>query len=131
MTRLLIELKSGNRDAFEHLVPHIYQELRRIASNYLRQESGKNTIQTTDLVHEAYIRLVDEAYFSWENRAQFFAVAARAMRQFLIYYARKKKADKRGGGNRAVSLDEGAVLAEEKSAEILALDEALKPPEKR
>lgn len=125
VTRLLLELKGGNEAALQELTPLIYQELRRIASGYLRGESNKHTIQTTDLVHEAYLRLIDEAHFSWENRAHFFAVAARAMRQFLIYYAKKRKAGKRSGGKVHVSLDEGAVLAEQKSAEMLALDEAL------
>ncbi len=109
----------------DELAPMIYQELRQIASRYLRSESNRQTIQTTDLVHEAYLRLIDEAYYSWENRAHFFAVAARAMRQFLIYYAKKQKTAKRGGGKKAISLDEGAILAEQKSDDVLALDEAL------
>ncbi len=125
VTSLLLELKNGNEEAFESLAPLIYQELRQIASRYLKRESGKHTIQTTDLVHEAYLRLVDEAHYSWENRAHFFAVAARAMRQFLIYYAKYRKAAKRGGGQAEIALDEGAIIAEEKSEQILALDEAL------
>lgn len=126
ITKLLINLNNGDDRVLNQLAPVIYQELRNIASNLLRKESGNNTLQTTDLVHEAYLRLVDEAYFSWENRVQFFAIAARAMRQFLIYYAKHKKADKRGGGKTKITLDEACVITEQKLSEILELDEALK-----
>lgn len=126
VTRLLLELNSGKKEAFEQLAPLIYHELRQIASRYLKRESGKKTIQTTDLVHEAYLRLVDESQFSWENRAHFFAVAARAMRQFLVFYAKKRKALKRGGGQINVTLNEGVVNIAQKSQQIIALDEALK-----
>jgi len=125
VTQLLQELNKGNDKALAELAPVIYQELRQIASGYLRKESGKYTLQTTDLVHEAYLRLVDEAYFSWENRVQFFAIAARAMRQYLIYYAKKQKAIKRGGAQINITLDESAVVVEQKSLQVLALDEAL------
>lgn len=125
VTRLLLLLKDGNQDVFDELAPLIYHELRTIASRYLKKEHRNLTIQTTDLVHEAYLRLVAENHYSWENRAHFFAIAARAMRQFLIHYARKRKTAKRGGGQFNLSLDETAVIAEQKSEEILALDEAL------
>ncbi|MEL6820721.1 MAG: ECF-type sigma factor [Calditrichota bacterium] len=124
-TQMLLELKNGKTAVLDQLAPLIYHELQRIASNYLKQESRNATIQTIDLVHEAYLRLIDESQLSWENRAHFFAVASRAMRQFLIYYANKKKAQKRGGNAVKLSLDEGAVLAEQKSDVLLALDEAL------
>ncbi len=130
ITMLLLDLKGGNEEALNQLAPVIYQELRRIASGYLKNESNANTLQTNDLVHEAYLRLIDEAYFSWENRVQFFAVAARAMRQFLVHYARRRKAAKRGGGKANVTFDEGAVLAEQKSEEILAINEAMTQLEK-
>ncbi|KAA3614981.1 MAG: sigma-70 family RNA polymerase sigma factor [Calditrichaeota bacterium] len=125
VTQLLQQLNKGNDKALSELAPVIYQELRRIASGYLKKESGKYTLQTTDLVHEAYLRLVDEAYLSWENRVQFFAIAARAMRQFLIAYAKKQKAIKRGGTQINITLDENAVSNEEKSLQVLALDDAL------
>lgn len=125
ITRLLLELRNGNEQAFEALTPLIYQELRAIASNFLRRESAKHTLQTTDLVHEAYLRLIDEAHFSWENRAHFFAVAARAMRQFLVFYAKQKKAQKRGGGDKPVTFKEQYVHKEQKSQDIIALDAAL------
>ncbi len=130
VTHLLLDLKNGNLQAFDQLTPLVYNELRKIASRYLRQERKGHTIQTTDLVHETYLRLIDEAHFSWENRAHFFAVAARAMRQLLVENARKRKAKKRGGGAVNLSLDEGAVMAEQKSDEILALEEALQTLEK-
>lgn len=125
VTRLLVELREGNEAALQELTPIIYQELEQLAHAFLRRESRNATIQTTDLVHEAYLRLIEESHFNWENRAHFFAVAARAMRQFLIYYAKRKRAQKRGGDEARVTLDEGAVLAESKTAELLALDEAL------
>ena len=130
VTNLLLDLKNGNLQAFDQLTPLVYNELRQIASRYLRKERKGHTIQTTDLVHEAYLRLIDEAYFSWENRAHFFAVAARAMRQLLIESARKRKAKKRGGGAVNLSLDEGAMMAQQKSEEIIALEEALQKLEK-
>jgi RNA polymerase sigma factor (TIGR02999 family) len=125
VTNLLQQLNKGNDQALAELAPVIYKELRQIASRLLKNESGKYTLQTTDLVHEAYLRLVDEAYFSWENRVQFFAIAARAMRQFLIAYAKKQKALKRGGAQINITLDESAVVVEQKSLQVLALDEAL------
>ncbi len=125
VTQLLKELNSGNDQAFDQLAPVIYQELRQIASRLLNNESGNYTLQTTDLVHEAYLRLVDEAYYSWENRVQFFAIAARAMRQYLIYYAKKQKALKRGGTQINITLNESVISSQEKSLQVLALDEAL------
>lgn len=125
ITRLLLALKDGKQEALEELTPLIYQELRGIASRLLKKESGKFTVQTTDLVHEAYLRLIDENQLSWENRAHFFAIAARAMRQYLVYYARKSKAAKRGGGQFNITLNEFQLRSEQKSQEILALDEAL------
>jgi RNA polymerase sigma factor (TIGR02999 family) len=125
VTQLLQQLNKGNETALAELAPLIYQELRQIASRLLQNESGKHTVQTTDLVHEAYLRLVDEAYLSWENRVHFFAVAARAMRQFLIAYTKKQKALKRGGAQVNVTFDESAISSEQKSLQVLALDEAL------
>ena len=125
ITRLLLDLKAGDGNALGELTPLVYHELRQMASRYLRRESGQHTIRTTDLVHEAYLRLINESDQSWENRAHFFAVAARAMRQFLIASARRRKAAKRGGGRAAVTFEDGALLIQEKSEHLLALDEAL------
>ncbi len=125
VTQLLIAWRTGDPKALDELVPLIYTELRRIASRYVRRESRNRTIQTTDLVHEAYLRLVSSSELTWQNRAHFFAIAARLMRQILINYARKRRAHKRGEGQPMVSLEESAVLSREKSEEILALDEAL------
>ncbi len=130
VTQLLQQINKGDDTAFTELVPVIYKELRQIASRLLKNESGMHTLQTTDLVHEAYLRLVEEAYFSWENRVQFFAIAARAMRQFLIAYAKKQKALKRGGAQINITLDENAAVVEQKSMQVLALDEALSQLEK-
>lgn len=125
VTQLLLKLKDGNEEVLTELAPLLYQELRKIASSYLKRESGVQTIQTTDLVNEAYLRLVDEAYFSWENRIQFFAIAARAMRQYLIYYAKHRKADKRGGGQVNITLNEDVMQPDQKLVEILAINEAM------
>ncbi len=103
----------------------VYKELQKIASHYLKKESRNATIQTTDLVHEAYLRLVNESCDSFENRAHFFAIAARAMRQFLIYYARKKKAVKRGAGAFAVTLHENISFTEDKTELLLELERQL------
>ncbi len=125
VTRLLIQIRRGNDQALNELAPLIYHELREMASAYLKRESGRHTLQTTDLVHEAYLRLVDEAYYSWENRLHFFALAARAMRQFLIAYAKKQKAAKRGGGAANITFDDNAMAGRSAPLDMLALDEAL------
>ncbi|RMG67047.1 MAG: sigma-70 family RNA polymerase sigma factor [Calditrichaeota bacterium] len=125
VTRLLLAYSGGNQQALETLFPLVYQELRRLASGYLRGESHRKTLQTTDLVHEAYLRLVDESQLSFQNRSHFFAIAARAMRQFLVYYAKRRKASKRGGGATALPLEEEALVAVQKSEALLALDQAL------
>ncbi|HQU72747.1 MAG: sigma-70 family RNA polymerase sigma factor [Calditrichaeota bacterium] len=124
-TQLLLALRDGNQAALAEITPLIYHELRRLASHYLRQESKNRTIFTTDLVHEAYLRLIDQNYASIENRAHFFGAAARLMRQILVGKARERNAQKRGGGELKLSLDEGAVLSGQKTDELLALDEAL------
>jgi RNA polymerase sigma factor (TIGR02999 family) len=103
----------------------VYDELRKLASRYLRRERSDHTLQTTALVHEAYLKLVDQKGADWQNRVQFFAVAAQLMRRILVDYARSHRASKRGGSLYKVSLDEALVPAEEKDAELLALDEAL------
>ncbi len=125
ITRLLIAWSDGDRAALDRLLPLIERELHRIARHYMRRESPGHTLQTTALVNEAYFRLVDQKSVRWQNRAHFFAIAAKIMRRILLNYARDRQRDKRGGQAVQVSLSEVAVAAEEKSAELIALDEAL------
>jgi RNA polymerase sigma-70 factor, ECF subfamily len=125
VTRLLLALREGKREAVDDLIPLVYAELRRLAAHYLKKERAGHTLQPTALVHEAFLRLVD-ADVQWENRGHFFALAAQLMRRILVDYARERLAEKRGGGEAKVSLDEAFVFACEKPSELIALDEALK-----
>ena len=125
ITRLLVELQEGNQQVVNRLLPVVYNELRRLASKYLSREYEKRTIQTTELVHEAYIKLVGNVNISWQNRAHFFGIAANSMRQILVDYARKRLAEKRGGNFTRVSLFEGILVFNETNERIIALDEAL------
>ncbi|MDT7690576.1 MAG: hypothetical protein QOE46_3335 [Acidobacteriota bacterium] len=125
ITRLLIAWSDGDQMALESLVPLIEQELHRIARHYMRKENPGHTLQTTALVNEAYFRLVDQKSVRWQNRAHFFGIAARIMRRVLLNYARDRHRAKRGGQAVQVSLSEVAVVGAEKSAELIALDEAL------
>jgi RNA polymerase sigma factor (TIGR02999 family) len=106
-------------------MPLVYRELRRLAHGHLRNERPDHTLQTTALVHEAYLRLVDQQEPNWKNRAQFFAVAAQMMRRILVDYARARHYAKRGGGAQQVELDEAMVVSRDRAAEVVALDEAL------
>ena len=126
VTRLLIEVSKGDRDAVDLLLPVIYDELRKLAANYLRRERPDHTLQPTALVHEAYIRLVDQTRVNWQNRAHFFGVAAQIMRRLLVDHARKHNAEKRGQDFQLISLDENIDRAVERSSELIALDDALK-----
>ena len=125
VTRLLIEWKEGNQQAVDLLVPLVYDEMRRLAEMYLRDERAAATLQPTALVHEAYLRLVAQNLPDWESRSHFFGVAARLMRQILVDHARKHKSAKRGSGTPKVSLDDALNFAPERSGDILALDDAL------
>jgi RNA polymerase sigma factor (TIGR02999 family) len=125
ITRLLMDWRGGDRAALDKLMPLVYDELRRLARHYLSQERPGHTLQTTALVNEAYLRLIDQQDSDWQGRAHFFAVAARIMRHLLIDHARSRQYAKRGGGAPQVSLDEAAAVSAERSAELLALDEAL------
>jgi RNA polymerase sigma factor (TIGR02999 family) len=125
VTRLLVDWKNGDQQAIELLTPIIYDELRRLARHYLRDERAADTLQPTALVHEAYLRLVAQDMPDWECRAHFFGVAAHLMRQILVDHARQHRSDKRGGGAPAISLDEACGFASAKSNDILALDDAL------
>src|SRR5215471_7999707 len=125
VTRLLIEWKQGKQDAVDLLVPLVYDEMRRLAQSYLRDERSAATLQPTAVVHEAYLRLVAQNLPDWESRAHFFGVAAHLMRQILVDHARKHKSAKRGGGQPNASLEEALNFAPERSSDILALDDAL------
>jgi RNA polymerase sigma factor (TIGR02999 family) len=125
VTQLLIELSHGNRAVVDQLLPLIYDELRSLAANYLRRERPDHTLQPTALVHEAYLRLVDQTRVNWQNRAHFFGVAAQIMRRLLVDHARKVNAEKRGVAFQKLSLEENIDQADERSAELIALDEAL------
>jgi len=124
-TQLLLELSNGNRATVDLLLPLIYEELRGLAVRYLRRERDDHTLQATALVHETYLRLVDQTRVNWQNRAHFFGVAAQIMRRLLTDYARRHNAEKRGADFQKLALDENIEPAVERGAEILALDRAL------
>jgi RNA polymerase sigma factor (TIGR02999 family) len=126
MTQLLVQWSNGDHSALDKLVPLVHEELRKLAHHYMRRERSNHTLQTTALVNEAYLRLIDQQGISFENRAHFFGIAARAMRQILVEYARGRAAAKRGGDLTRVELDEAALVSDEPAAEMVALDEALK-----
>ncbi len=124
VTLLLRKASDGDRTAPDELLPLVYDELRKLARHYLENERADHTLQATALVHEAYIRLVDWENVSWENRAHFFAVAAGVMRKILVDYARQKKAQKRGDGQK-LALDDAVSFASEREVDLVALDDAL------
>jgi RNA polymerase sigma-70 factor, ECF subfamily len=125
VTRLLLDWRGGDRAALDQLVPIVQGELRRLARHYMRGERDDHTLQTSALINEAYLRLVDHKNIDWQNRAHFFGVAAQAMRRVLIDHARSRGYQKRGGRKRVVNLDDAAMVAEERASELVALDEAL------
>lgn len=126
VTKLLKDWGIGDESAPEKLMPLVYDELRRLAHQYMRRERPGHTLQTSALVHEAYVRLVDQSKIQWESRAHFFGIAARLMRQILVDQARRRNFAKRGGGAIHVSLNEATLVAQEQSASVVALDDALK-----
>jgi RNA polymerase sigma factor (TIGR02999 family) len=125
VTGLLLSWRQGDAAALDRLVPLVYEELRRVARRHLRRESPGHALETTALVHEAYLRMVDVDRMTIANRAHFFGLAAVLMRQILVDHARRKQADKRGGGVTMVSLDDASPAAQPSSVDVLALDEAL------
>jgi RNA polymerase sigma factor (TIGR02999 family) len=125
VTELLTRWSQGDDAALAELTPLVYGELRRLAHRYMNAERTEHTLQTTALVNEAYLRLADQTNPRWQNRAHFFAVAARAMRQILVNYARSQRSQKRGGGAFKMELDEAALVSPEESKEIIYLHEAL------
>ena len=124
VTSLLLDWSHGNQSALEQLVPIIYEDLLRLARAKLSRENRECTLQPTALVHESYLRLADQTKLQWQNRSHFYAIAANTMRRVLIDYARKRKAEKRGGGLR-VTLQTGMDFAKERAPDCLALDDAL------
>jgi RNA polymerase sigma factor (TIGR02999 family) len=125
VTQLLLDWSEGNEAALAKLMPIVYKELRRLAHQYLNRERDDHSLQTTDLVHEAYLRLVDQRRARWQNRSHFFGVSAQLMRRILVDHARRHKRVKRGGGAPVGLLEEAAVVSSQSDVDLLALDEAL------
>jgi RNA polymerase sigma factor (TIGR02999 family) len=125
VTHLLIQWSKGDSAALDALVPLVYDQLRKLAQSYLSREQPGHTLSSTALVHEAYLRLVKQKDVTWQNRAHFFAVAARMMRRILVDHARKHNYAKRGGGAMTISLDETVASAPERELDLVALDDAL------
>jgi RNA polymerase sigma factor (TIGR02999 family) len=126
VTKLLKDWGQGDQSAADELMPLVIEELRRLAHNYMRREKAGHTLQTSALINEAYVRLVDQSKIQWESRTHFFGIAARLMRQILVDQARRRNFAKRGGGAIRVSLNEATAVAQEQSANVIALDDALK-----
>lgn len=125
VTQLLVNWSRGDKEALDSLFPLVYEELRRLARNYLRRERPDHTLQPTALVNEAFMRMVDQQHVNWQNRTHFFAIAANMMRRILINHAEAHNAAKRGGSDRKVMLDEAMNVFAERDIDLLALDEAL------
>lgn len=126
VTKLLLDWGEGNREALDALTPLVYDELRRLAGRYLRRERADHTLQSTALVHEAYMRLIDQRNVKWQNRAQFFGLAAELIRRILVDHARAKQAAKRGGSAVKLTLDEALDASAGRDLELVRLDDALK-----
>lgn len=126
VTELLRRWQNGDKQALERLTPLVYDELHRLAHQYISRERAGHTLQTTALVNEAYLRLVDQKNIDWESRAHFFAVSAQVMRHILVDYARQHAAVKRGGELHKVELEEEAIVSHNRAAEVVALDEAMR-----
>ena len=125
VTELLVAWGEGDKAALDELMPVVYDELRRLAQNYLSRERPGHTLQTTALVHEAYLRLIDQKSVNWQNRAQFFGIAAQMMRRILINHAKDRNAKKRQGYATKVSLDDAISFFEKRELDLMSLDEAL------
>lgn len=126
VTELLQGWRDGDKEALDKLMPLVYEELRRQAARYLRQERPGHTLQTTALIHEAYLRLIDQRKTKWENRAHFYGIAAQMMRRILVDHARTRGRLKRGGSSIRVSMSQAVALAEGPNLDIVAIEEALK-----
>jgi RNA polymerase sigma factor (TIGR02999 family) len=126
VTELLARWRSGDQKALDSLMPLVYAELRQLAQHYLRQERSDHTLQSTALVHEAYLRLAGKSPPEWQDRAHFFGIAAHLMRQILVEHARGRAAAKRGGGGTRITLDESLAIAQQKDVDVIVLDKALR-----
>ncbi|HVO78534.1 MAG TPA: sigma-70 family RNA polymerase sigma factor [Candidatus Bathyarchaeia archaeon] len=126
VTRLLQAWSNGDERALEKLIPLVYDELHRLARRYMAGERSGHTLQTSALVNEAYLRLVDAQRLNWQNRAHFFGVSAQLMRRILVDFARSRRSLKRGGDTLTVSLEEGSIVSRARGADVVALDDALK-----
>jgi RNA polymerase sigma factor (TIGR02999 family) len=125
VTQLLINWRNGDKAALDQLLPLVYEELRRLARGFMGKERNNHTLQTSALINEAYLKLVEQDETNWQNRAHFFAVAAQIMRHILVDHARSYGYEKRGAGAQRVGLDDAKVFSEERARELVALDEAL------
>jgi RNA polymerase sigma factor (TIGR02999 family) len=126
VTQLLIDWSNGDQNAFERLLPLVYSELRKLAARHLARERRNHTLESTAVVHEAYLRLIDQKRVQWKNRAQFFGVASQMIRRILVDHARSHQAAKRGSGAIMLSLDEAIAVPGGKDLDLVALDDALK-----
>jgi RNA polymerase sigma-70 factor (ECF subfamily) len=126
ITELLLSWSNGDQAALDQLIPLVYPELKRLARRYMGRENADHTLQTSALINEAYLRLIDRRNVRWQDRAHFFAVAAQIMRHILVDHARMYRYGKRGGGTIHVPLDEGTIVREERAGELVALDDALR-----
>src|SRR6476620_3203875 len=125
VSQLLNDWSRGNQAARDKLIPLVYDELHRLARRYMKRESPGHTLQTSALVNEAFLRLVDQKNVKWQNRAHFFGIAAQLMRRILVDYARSRHYAKRGGGIRDLPLEEALIVSQERNKEVVALDETL------
>ncbi|HRH44922.1 MAG TPA: sigma-70 family RNA polymerase sigma factor [Pyrinomonadaceae bacterium] len=125
LTQLLIDASKGDKNSLDEILPFVYDELRKIAQNYLNRERTDHTLQATALVHEAYLRLIDQRKVDWQNRSQFFGLASNMMRRILVNHAESYKAEKRGSGQK-LQLDETVDVSFEENLDLIDLDEALK-----
>ncbi len=126
VTHLLLAWNDGDNEALERLMPLVYAELKRLAERYLWRERSGHTLEPTALVHEAYLKLIDQRHARWQNRAHFFAIAAQAMRRILVDHARARQAGKRGSGEEKFALDEAIEVSDRQADQMVALDDALK-----
>jgi len=124
-TQLLLDWSNGDKAALNQLMPLVYDELRRLAHHYMGRERAAQTLQTTALVNEAYLRLIDQRSVQWQNRAHFFGIASQMMRRILVDHARSRHYLKRGGGAHQLALDESMIVPQERAADVVALDDAL------
>ncbi|HEU4390654.1 MAG TPA: ECF-type sigma factor, partial [Blastocatellia bacterium] len=125
VTQILLDWSKGDKSALDKLMPLVYAELRRLAHHHMRRERDGHTLQTTGLINEAYMRLIDQRSVEWQNRAHFFGIASQLMRRILVDYARSRNYAKRGGGIHQIAIDEAMVISEERNAAVIALDDAL------